>query len=349
MQIKQSCPYLEKSDFDYIEEIIRNQFIAQGKFVDELQKEFSKFLGVRYSNATSSGTAALHLALLSLNIKEGDEVIIPSYTCSVLLDVLNYVRAVPVLSDIDPETFNVTYDILKKKVTKKTKAIIITHTFGFPAEMDQIIKLGVPIIEDCAHAIGSLYKGRPTGSIGTISVFSFYATKMLATGEGGMVCTNDRELADTISDLNNPSSRNTYRIRYNYKMSDLTAGLALNQLKKLDSFVKRRKLIAEQYKKSFSSQPVEFQRALPGTVPNFYRFVIRTPVAEKIIRFTQNEGIICDMPIFKALHHYNKYLNENNDLVGTDLLWKENVSIPIYPSLTNNEILKITDTILKYF
>lgn len=349
MQIKQSCPYLEKSDFDYIEEIIRNQFIAQGKFVDELQKEFSKFLGVRCANATSSGTAAIHLALLSLNIKEGDEVIIPSYTCSALLDVLNYVRAVPVLSDIDPETFNVTYDILKKKVTKETKAIIITHTFGFPAEMDQIIKLGVPIIEDCAHAIGSMYKGRLTGSIGTISIFSFYATKMLASGEGGMVCTDDKKLADNISDLNNPNSRDTYRVRYNYKMSDLTAGLALNQLKKLDSFVKRRKLIAEQYIKSFSSLPVKFQQRLSRTVPNYYRFVIRTPIAEKIIRFTRNEGIICDMPIFKALHHYNKYLNENNDLVGTDLLWKENVSIPIYPSLTNNEILKIIDTILKFF
>ncbi len=348
MQIKQSCPYLEKSDFNYIEEIIRNQFIAQGKFVDELQEEFSSFLGTTWSIATSSGTTALHLALLSLNIKEGDEVIIPSYTCSALMDAVNYVRAVPILADIDTETFNMTHAILKRKISKRTKAIILTHTFGFPADIVGISKLGIPIIEDCAHSIGSLYKGRHTGSQGTTSIFSFYATKMLAAGEGGMVCTNDSKIAETIHDLNTPNMRESYRVRYNYKMSDLNAGLALNQMRKLDFFVKRRKEIAEIYKKSFSVLPVKLQMAIEDTIPNYYRFIICTSKAKEVIDYCNLHDVICDRPVMKPLHFYlNRKENEN--YAGTEYVWNSAVSIPIYPALRTDEVNQIIDTILKYF
>ncbi len=348
MQIKQSCPHLEISDFTYIEEIVKNQYVAHGKFADELQEEFSRFLGATWSIATSSGTTALHLALLALNIKEQDEVIIPSYTCSALLDAVNYVRAVPILADIDTENYNVNYDALQKKITRRTKAIIVTHTFGFPADIDEISKLGIPIIEDCAHAIGSLYKGRQTGSIGTISVFSLYATKMLAAGEGGMICTNERKLADKIQDLNNPGSRNTYRVRYNYKMSDLTAGLALNQMRKLDFFVKRRIEIAEIYKKSFSALPVKLQRAIEDTNPNYYRFIICTSKAKEVIDYCNLHDVICDRPVMKPLHFY---LNrkKNDDCAGTEYVWNSAVSIPIYPALRDDEVYQIIDTISKAF
>jgi len=349
MKIKQSCPYLEKSDFDYIDEIIRNQYIARGEYVDELQKIFSKFLGIRYSIATSSGTTALHLALLALNIKEHDEVIIPSYTCSALIDAVNYVRAVPVLADIDIETFNLTCDVLNKKISKRTKAIILTHTFGFPADIVGISKFGIPIIEDCAHSIGSLYKGRNTGSQGTISIFSFYATKMLAAGEGGMVCTDDSNIAETIYDLSTPNMRDSYRVRYNYKMSDLTAGLALNQMKKLDTFVKKRKKIAEIYKTIFSSFPVKLQKPINDTEPNYYRFIICTDKANEVIDYTNSHGILCDRPIFKPLHHYFLDKVEDKDFPGTDYAWNGTVSIPIYMGLKDSEISTIINIFKKFY
>jgi dTDP-4-amino-4,6-dideoxygalactose transaminase len=211
--------------------------------------------------------------------------------------------------------------------------------------LDGILKLGIPVIEDCAQALGSTYKGKPCGRKGIISIFSLYATKMIAAGEGGVVCTNDKRISENIQDLNNYDMRNSFRVRYNYKMSDLTAGIVLSQLKKLDYFVKRRILIAQQYKKAFSFLPFEFQKALPKASPNYYRFVVCSPLAKKIINITRKYKVMCDRPIYKPLHHY---LNTGRgDFQGTDYLWKQAISIPIYPALSNKEILTIIDAVHK--
>lgn len=346
--IEQSRPLFKKSDFNYIDEIIRSGQIARGKFVDELQNEFCKIFGIQFSSATSSGTTALHLALVALGISEGDEVIVPSYACTALLSAVNYVFATPVIADIDPETFNLTHNTIKKKITKKTKAVIITHTFGFPADLNEILKLGISLIEDCAQAIGSIYKGKPVGLTGKISVFSMYATKIFTAGEGGMVCTNDKKIAETIQDLNDPDRRNVYRVRYNYKMSDLAAGLALSQLRNLGLFIKCRKSIAKQYKNAFSLLPIKFQRVLPETVPSYYRFIICTSRADDLINFAQTQGVIFDRPIYKPLHRYLN-INDDSSFTGTDLVWKNAVSIPIYPALKDSERSKIISTLKNAF
>jgi len=346
MIIKQSMPLIELADFDYIRRIIKSSQVAKGVFVDQLQSKMNRIIGLRHSFATSNGTAALHLALLSLGIKKSDDVIIPSYTCTALLNVIYYVGANPVLVDIDAETFNLTPNTIKHKLTKKTKAIIVTHTFGFPGDLDGILKLGIPIIEDCAHSIGSLYKGKPTGTKGRIAIFSMYATKMLSSGEGGMICTNDNTIAKRICDLNNPDKREDYKVRYNYKMSDLTAGLALNQLKKLKRFVDCRISIATKYKKAFATLPVNFQKQLPMTRPNYYRFIDFTSKANKIIKFMQHHGIMCDKPVHKPLHHY---IGSTGSFTGTDAVWNMAVSVPIYPALKDKQILRIINTTKSYF
>lgn len=345
--IKQSMPLIEKEDFDYIEQIVKTGQIAKGEFVEALQIRMSQEIGVRRSFATSSGTAALHLALLSLGIKEGDEVIIPSYACTALLSAVNYVKAIPVLADIDPETFNLTPSTIKSVLSKKTKAVVVTHTFGFPADLDGILKLGIPVVEDCAHSLGALYKRKATGVKGKVSVFSLYATKMLSAGEGGMICTNDLKLAERISDLNDPDMRDDYHVRYNYKMSDLTAGLALSQLRKLKSFIERRVSIALRYKESFSLLPVTFQKPLPGTNPNYYRFIICTLKPKKIIKLAQSSGLICDRPIFKPLHNYLSI--DNNAFPGTALVWDKAISVPVYPALKDEQIVEIIDILLMAF
>lgn len=346
--ITQSKPFIEKSDFDYLKDILKTGNLVKGKFVKELESEFCDVLGTKYAYATTNGTSALHLSLLSLNIKTGDEIIIPSYTCTALLNAVNYVKTVPVIVDIDPETLNLTYDIIKKtKISKRTKAIIVTHTFGFPADIDEILKFGISVIEDCAHAIGSRHKGKSVGSIGATSVFSMYPTKMIAAGEGGMVCTSDDKQAEILEDLNDHDKRESYRIRYNYKMSDLTAGLAISQLRKLDFFIQRRKFIAEKYQKAFSSLPVKFQHTLPGMLPNYYRFIIYTSKASEIIKFAQANGVICDKPIYKPLHRYMRL--EETSFPGTNFAWNNAVSIPIYPALTDKELMKVIDVVTKAF
>lgn len=344
--IKQSMPLIEQEDFGYIKQIVKTGQIAKGEFVESLQKKMSQEIGVRHSFATSSGTAALHLALLSLGIKEGDEVIIPSYACTALLNTVNYVRAIPILADIDPETFNLTPGTIKSVLSKKTKAVVVTHTFGFPADLDGILKLGIPVVEDCAHSLGAFYKGKVTGAKGKVSVFSFYATKMLSAGEGGMICTKDFKLAGRISDLNDPDKRDGYRLRYNYKMSDLTAGLALSQLKKIKSFIGRRALIASKYKEAFASLPVSFQKQLPMTYPSFYRFVICTSKAKDVIRFMQNRAILSDRPVYKPLH---RYISASGTFPGTDTVWAKAVSIPVYPALKNKQVSEVINTVVASF
>ena len=337
VMIPQSRPDLYPSDFDYIEQLLRTRYVAGGPLVEELETTFCKRISVRYAIAVANGTSALHLALLALQIGQGDEVILPSYACPALLHAVNYTGALPVLCDIDPDTFNPTARELQHLLTSRTRAIIVTHTFGFPADLSEIKNFGVPVIEDCAQALGASFHGRATGSIGEISVFSFYATKVICSGEGGMVCTNSKRLASRVRDLNQSDMRGDYKIRYNYKLSDLAAGLALRQVSRLEGLITRRKEIARRYTQEFAPcENFKLQLPLVNTDPNYYRFVVRTPRARTLISKTTSQGIICDRPIFRPLHAYLRL--PVNQFRHTATIWKTGVSVPLYPALTNVEV-----------
>lgn len=338
--IPHSRPNLEPDDFDYIREILRTRQVSQGHYVEELEETFRDAVATRYACSVSSGTAALHLALLALGVSPRDEVIAPSYTCAAVLHAIHYTGAKPVLVDIDPATMNPTTEMIRRCLTRRTKAVIVTHTFGFPAAMAEITQLGPPVIEDCAHALGASFRGTPVGSLGTVSVFSLYATKVICAGEGGVVCTNDRFIAGRVRDLNRPDQRVEYRVRYNYKMSDLTAGLALRQMERLGSLLARRRTIAERYRKAFRKTTAVFQEALPGAEPTFYRFVLRNRRARTIIREAWRAGIGCDRPVFRPLHLYAEQ-GSRKDLEGTEAVWRSTVSVPLYPDLSEREVRRI--------
>lgn len=342
--IPQSRPHLSSEDFRYIEDILLSRQVAQGKLTEELERSFSQALGVRHAIAVSHGTAALHLALLALGIGEGDEVIIPSYTCVALPHAVHYTGATPVLVDIDAETFNPTPEMVRSRMSSRSKALILTHTFGFPADIEPITRLGLPIIEDCAQSLGARYQGKLVGAWGQVSIFSFYATKMICSGEGGMVCTNDDRLAERVRDLNTPDKRKMYCVRYNYKMSDLTAGLALSQFRQLESFIQRRREIAQCYHCALLSLPVRMQTATVGSEPVYYRFVIRTDKASVLMRKTREVGIECDRPVYNPLH---RYLEMGNlpDFENTEIIWESGVSVPIYPDLSDQEVSHIVSTL----
>jgi len=342
--IPQSRPHLSSEDFRYIEDILLSRQVARGKLTEELERSFSSTLGVRHAIAVSHGTAALHLALLALGIGEGDEVIIPSYTCVALLHAVQYTGATPVLVDIDAETLNPTPDMILLRMSSRTKAVILTHTFGFPADIEPIMRLGLPIIEDCAQSLGAHYQGKLVGAWGNVSIFSFYATKMICSGEGGMVCTDDDRLAERVCDLNAPDMRTTYRVRYNYKMSNLTAGLALSQFKQLENFIQRRREIAQRYRSCLIGIPLHFQRATVGSEPVYYRFVIRTDKASILIHKTREAGIECDHPVFRPLHRYLETPNLA-DFENTENVWESGISVPIYPDLSDQEVSYIASTL----
>jgi len=346
MLIPHSRPSLGKEEIKKVTEVITSGEIAQGKLVKKFEEKITQFVGIKGGVATSSGTAALHLALLSLGIKRGDEVILPSYLCTAPLNAINYVGAKPILCDINDYNYNISFADAKIRITKKTKAIVVPHLFGFPAEIDRFLTLGIPIIEDCAQIIGARYKGKMVGSFGTISIFSFYATKMLTCGEGGMLLSNSEKILSVARDLRDYDEKENYLIRYNYKMTDLQAALGLVQLDKLSFFIRRRKEIAKKYTLAFQKCNFELPYGQDEQEPVFYRYVVKTKGnLEKYLVLLNREGIICRRPIYKPLHQYLRL----SDFPNTKKAWNTALSIPIYPSLSDSEIRKIISIVLEAF
>ncbi len=338
--IPHSKPTLGKEEEAAVARAIRSGQIAQGEGVSQFEGMMAEYIGKRYAVAVSSGLAALHLSLIALNIKEGDEVILPSYTCDALLNAVMYLNAKPKIVDVEYETGNISPTEAKKNITAMTKAIIVPHSFGFPARIDRIIALGVPVIEDCAVSIGAEYKGRNVGSFGLISVYSFYATKMLTTGEGGMILTDDDDIAALVRELRDYTGHTEFKVRYNYKMTDIAAVMGLVQLAKLNGFIKRRFLLAERYGRFLSGYP---GLRLPDydnneMQPIFYRYLVKLPGkdTERVRSIMKEKGISCGKAVLQPLHKLlslpaEKYPN-------SEKLAEEVISLPLYPSLSGEDM-----------
>ncbi|HLE42853.1 MAG TPA: aminotransferase class I/II-fold pyridoxal phosphate-dependent enzyme, partial [Methylomirabilota bacterium] len=214
--------------------------IAQGPRVAEFERAMAARLEARGGVAVSSGTAALHLALLALGVGPGDEVLVPSYACAALLHAVRAAGAVPRPVDVDPATFNLDPDAAKRASSARTRALIAVHAFGLPADLEPLRALGVPVVEDAAQALGARCGRRPVGGLGEVGVLSFYATKLMTTGEGGMLVSGDARLLAAARDLREYDEKPDDRPRFNYKLTDLAAALGLAQLARLDGFLARR-------------------------------------------------------------------------------------------------------------
>ena len=339
--ITHSKVVLEEEDIVDIIKVLRSGLLTQGNVVSSLEDKIASFIGVSHAVAVSSGTAALHLSLLSLGIGHGSEVIIPSYVCTALLNAIHYVRATPVLVDIDPDTYNIKVDNIKEAINDKTKAIIVPHMFGLSADIESVVSLGIPVIEDCAHSVGAKFKGGYTGSFGLISILSFYATKMLGAGEGGMVLSNDLYIANIIRDLRDYDEKKTYTLRYNYKLTDIQAALCESRLKKLPSSIERRKEIAQIYNDNLEGAGVNLPVVPEGREHIYYRYVLLLEDSLRFIEEMRERGIECRRPVFYPLHMYLKL----NGYPITDDVWEKAVSIPIYPSLKREEVNSIAEAI----
>lgn len=339
--IPHSKVILEEEDLASVIEVLRSGLLTQGEIVSSLETKIARFIGVKYAVAVNSGTAALHLTLLCLGIGDGSEVIIPSYVCTALLNAIHYVRATPVLVDIDPHTYNISVESTKRAITERTRAIIVPHMFGLPADIESIVSLGIPVIEDCAHSVGARFKGRYTGSFGLLSIFSFYATKMLGAGEGGMVLSDDLDLIETTRDLRDYDEKEIYTVRYNYKMTDIQAAVCESQLKKLSSFIERRKEIAGIYNSGLDAAGARVPVVPEGREHIYYRYVIPVENPLQFMEEMRKRGIECRRPVFKPLHRYLQL----SGYPMTDDVWERGVSVPIYPALKSEEAHLIVDTI----
>ena len=338
--IPHSRPTLGPAEAEAVSEVIESGYIAEGEIVKKFESAFAKFLGAEYAMSTNSGTSALHLTMLAMGVGQGDEVIIPSYVCSALLNAVNYTGATPILADIDPDTYNLDVTDIRKRINKHTKAIIAPHTFGLAADMESLLEFDVPIVEDCAQSIGATDSLRPVGLFGAAGIFSFYATKVITTGEGGMVATNSRDIAVRIGDLKAYDKREDYKIRFNYKMNDIQAALGIVQLKQLGPFIRRRKEIAERYNRAFNSLRLKHPPTDTGQI--YFRYVIGLKMDSRPwIQELARRGIICERPIHFPLHQNLKL----GGYPATEKAWKQTLSIPIYPTMTDEEVSRVIESV----
>lgn len=316
--------------------IIRSGMLAQGSEVAKLEQALAEHLQVKHVIAVHSGSAALHLALLALNLPPKTNVLLPSYVCTALLNAIRLIGATPILGDIDPHTFQLTPPAQHPNIG----AILAPHMFGHTVDIASLQPIGAPIIEDCALALGASYKGLPVGSLGQLSVFSFYATKVICGGEGGAIATQNDTLATLVRDLRDYDGRTDNTLRYNYKLTDLQAAIIHAQLNKLNTFITRRRELGQRYTHILSETKAQLPIFKAGEFP--FRYVIQHPKpASELITTFESRGVSVRKPVFYPLHHLLG--KPDSTYPHTTHVYQHAVSLPLYPDLSETE----TDHILQ--
>jgi len=287
MRIPLSAPDIDEDDIAAVVRVLRTSQLSLGPVLGEFERCFAEYLGAPHAVAVSSGTAGLHLALLALGIGEGDEVIVPSFTFIAAANAIRYVGAAPVFVDIDPVTLNMDAACVERAITPRTRALMVVHTFGCPADLGALLDIaaryGLKIVEDACEAIGAEYEGRRVGTFGDAGVFAFYPNKQITTGEGGMVVCRDAEIAATLRSLRNQGRRPTddwlehSELGYNYRISEMNCAIGLAQLRRIGGILERRKQVAEEYDSRLRGCPdlVLPPLTVPQRVVSWFVYVVR--------------------------------------------------------------------------
>jgi len=312
--------------------------LVQGEEVGRFENELADSLTLPTAVAVNSGTAALHLALLALGIGRGDEVILPSYVCVAPLHAIEYVGATPRLADIDPRTYNLDPEDVKQRLNRRTRAIIVPHLFGLPADLTPLLNFDIPVVEDCAQALGARIEGTPVGSLGVMGITSFYATKLLTTGEGGALFSRSKRLMDCARDLRDYDERRGHRVRFNYKLTDFQAALGRCQLARFPGMLKERDRIARRYAEAWTGLPVALPARPSGCERVYHRFVLSSRLpGVRLIRALAAAGVAAGRPIFQPLHLTLKKAG----FPGASEAFRHAVSVPLYPGLDRTEQARV--------
>ena len=343
--INHSRPTISKLDINNVIRVLKSGEIASNKEVAKFEKELSDYIGHDEGIAVNSGTNALYLTLLSLDVNKDDEVILPSYLCIAPLNAITYLGAKPKLVDINENDYNLSLGEVKKNITKKTKAIIAPHMFGdCIRDIDEIVSLGIPVIEDCALSIGATTNGKKAGSFSDLAIFSFYATKVITTGHGGMILSSSKNASDKIRDYMQYDNRERYNKSFNFRMTDIQAAIGRSQLSNLENLINRRREIAERYNEEFKyKDSIIIPRRHEDSI--YFRYIIEVDDASKFMEKISKKGVECKKPIYKPLHNY--FGVDNKNFQNTEKAYKKYVSIPIYPSMTRKKIDYIIKAILE--
>ena len=347
-------PLIGDEEREAVDRVLRSGMLAQGPEVAAFEEEFSKYVGGRHCVAMNSGTSALHLGFIAAGIKPGDEVIVPSFSFAATANSVVLAGGVPVFADIDPKTFNIDPDHAESLITNKTKAIMPVHLYGQIAAMERFAEIsakhGIHIIEDAAQGHLTSLNGKNSGEFGVVASFSFYPTKNMTAGEGGMVVTDSPEIARTLKLLRNQGQEIRYQneiIGFNTRMTDIHAAIGRVQLRKLPGWTAQRQANAAYLDANLQGVVIPF--VSPNTKHSYHQYTIRiahgdATVRDEFMKRIGEKGVGSGVYYPTPIHRLPSF-NLNLDLPETELVIKECLSLPIYPSLTQSELETIVSVV----
>lgn len=354
-------PSLGKKERENVLECLDSTWISsKGKFINKFENSFSEFTGIKHAATVSNGTVAIHVALLALGIGENDEVIVPSFTYIASVNAIKYTGAKPIFIDSDIKTWQIDPTKIEEKITNKTKAIMAVHLYGLPCEMDKILsitnKYKLFVVEDCAEAFGSLYKGKHVGTFGDISTFSFFGNKTITTGEGGMVVTNNASLHEKVVHLKGQGlakDREYYHdiIGYNYRMTNICAAIGCAQLERADELIEKKILIAKWYEEKLKNLPVLFHSQVGNVKHSFWMVSILLKDSEErnAVRLLLKDNGIETRPTFYPVHLMPMYFEKGLSLPVAEELGSRGINLPSYPELSEIDVDFICNKIKEFY
>jgi len=361
--IRLSKPHITNKQqlMDYFAEILDEGYFVQGRYVQAFEEGLKSYLGVKHCVAVSSGTAALHIALLAIGVGPADEVIVPAFTFPATANVIELIGAKPVLVDVDLATFNINVEAIEEKITDKTKAIMVVHLFGNPVDMHSVMSLakrhGIKVVEDAAGALGSSYDGAKCGCIGDVGCFSFHPRKIVTTAEGGAIVTNDSEIAEKARILRNHGmvqvgySKDFILAGFNYRMNEFEAAMGLAQVNEIAELLRERIAIASEYMQRLSNIPnLHFQQTTNKSLNSYQAFLIRldglanVKVIERLLRYNV-ESTVGAYALHMLTYYSRKYGYDESEFPIAAMLHRCTVALPFYNGMTREELDKVSEAV----
>ncbi len=353
--IKITTPVLGEAELKEVKKVLDSGYLIQNKYVKEMEKFISEYVGTKYAVAVSSGTAALHLSLIALGIKEGDEVIVPDFTFPATVNVVEILGAKSIMVDIDLETYCINTEAIESKITNKTKAIIPVQEFGNSSNMDEIIRISrkynLKIIEDAACALGTEYKSRKIGSLGDVACFSFHPRKSVTTGEGGIITTNDPKIYEKLEILRNHGiSKKEGKIDfvlpgYNYRLTEIQAAIGVIQLEKLEEIIDKKIKLAKIYNRELKNikgiKIPGYKKDVRHTYQTYYVILEESIDRDEVIKELRNKEIESNYGAY-AIHtlkyYKEKYRLKDSDFENSLKAYKQGLALPLSYEMTEEDV-----------
>lgn len=360
---------IEQDDIQAVVDVLKSDFLTTGPKIAEFEHTVADYVGAKYAVAISNGTSALHAACFAAGIGPGDEVITTPLTFAASANCVLYCGGTPVFADVDSRTYNIDPEDIRRKITDRTKAIIAVHLAGQPCDMDAIHSIarehGLIVIEDGAHALGSVYKGKKVGSLSDMTTFSFHPVKPITTGEGGMIVTDNEEFYkkmvlfrshgitrdDSMMTRNDgPWFYQQFDLGYNYRITDIQCALGCSQMKKLDRFLARRKEIVARYNEAFAEcDNIITPYQLSDTESGWHLYIVQVKNCDRrqVFEAMREKGIGVNVHYIPVYMHpyYQEHGYENVHCVNAEEIYSHIISLPLYPGLTSEQQDYVIDTL----